>query len=86
MSLYGAGDGCHADTIGCCHHLQCCVPLLRGGGGEEEVASEGEVENVIKKKSLNGVSSPLLENRGDWPSNERRRKILRRKGKREGEE
>ena len=29
MRLYGAGDGCHADTIACCHHLQC--PLLSGG-------------------------------------------------------
>ena len=38
MSLYGAGDGCHADTIGCCHHLEC--PLLLEE--EENEKEEGE--------------------------------------------
>ena len=26
--MYGDGDGCHADTIGCCHHLE--SPLMEG--------------------------------------------------------
>ena len=38
--LYGDGDGCHADTIGCCHHLEC--PPQGGGGGEEQQEKEKE--------------------------------------------
>ena len=45
MSLYGAGDGCHADTIGCCHHLEC--PL----GWEREV---GEVRREGRRVAVRG--------------------------------
>ena len=38
--MYGDGDGCHADTIGCCHHLE--SPLMEGKEKKKKKRNENE--------------------------------------------
>ena len=44
--MYGDGDGCHADTIGCCHHLE--SPLMEGK--EKKKKKKKRKENERKEE------------------------------------